>query len=44
MEMTMRWYGKDYDTVTLEQIRQSCYVNAGRGMDTGRDPGNEERS
>lgn len=26
MEMTMRWYGKDYDTVTLEQIRQSCYV------------------
>ena len=26
MEMTMRWYGKDYDTVTLEQIRQTCYV------------------
>ena len=26
MEMTMRWYGKDHDTVTLEQIRQSCYV------------------
>lgn len=24
--MTMRWYGKDYDTVTLQQIRQSCYV------------------
>ena len=22
----MRWYGKDHDTVTLEQIRQSCYV------------------
>ena len=26
MEMTMRWYGKDHDTVTLQQIRQSCYV------------------
>ncbi len=26
MEMTMRWYGKDYDTVTLEQIRQTGYV------------------
>ena len=26
MEMTMRWYGKEYDTVTLQQIRQSCYV------------------
>ena len=24
--MTMRWYGKDHDTVTLQQIRQSCYV------------------
>ena len=22
MEMTLRWYGKDFDTVTLEQIRQ----------------------
>lgn len=22
MQMTLRWYGKDYDTVTLEQIRQ----------------------
>lgn len=22
MEMTLRWYGKDYDSVTLEQIRQ----------------------
>ena len=22
MKMTLRWYGKDYDTVTLEQIRQ----------------------
>ncbi len=22
MEMTLRWYGKNYDTVTLEQIRQ----------------------
>ena len=22
MEMTLRWYGSDYDTVTLEQIRQ----------------------
>ena len=22
MEMTLRWYGKDYDTVTLKQIRQ----------------------
>ena len=26
MEMTMRWYGKKHDTVTLEQIKQSCYV------------------
>ena len=26
MEMTMRWYGKDHDTVTLAQVRQSCYV------------------
>ena len=24
--MTMRWYGKKHDTVTLEQIKQSCYV------------------
>ena len=22
MEMTFRWFGKDFDTVTLEQIRQ----------------------
>ena len=26
MKMTMRWYGKENDTVTLEQIRQTCYV------------------
>ena len=26
MEMTMRWYGKDYDTVTLKQIKQIRYV------------------
>jgi len=26
MEMTMRWYGREHDTVTLEQIRQVCYV------------------
>jgi mannonate dehydratase len=26
MQMTMRWYGKDYDTVTLKQIRQTAYV------------------
>ena len=26
MEMTMRWYGTGHDTVTLEQIKQSCYV------------------
>ncbi len=26
MEMTLRWYGKAYDTVTLEQIRQTCYT------------------
>lgn len=26
MEMTMRWYGKNHDTVTLEQIRQTSYV------------------
>jgi hypothetical protein len=22
MQMTMRWFGKDFDSVTLEQIRQ----------------------
>lgn len=26
MEMTMRWYGKNYDTITLNQIRQINYV------------------
>ena len=26
MEMTMRWYGSGYDTVTLKQIRQIRYV------------------
>ena len=26
MQMTMRWYGKQYDTVTLEQIKQTAYV------------------
>ena len=26
MEMTMRWFGKDYDTVTLEQIKQTSYA------------------
>lgn len=26
MEMTMRWYGSKYDTVTLKQIRQTCYA------------------
>ena len=26
MEMTMRWFGKDYDTVTLEQIKQTRYA------------------
>ena len=26
MEMTMRWYGRKHDTVTLEQIHQICYV------------------
>lgn len=26
MVMTMRWYGKKHDTVTLEQIHQICYV------------------
>ena len=26
MEMTMRYYGKDHDTVTLKQIRQTRYV------------------
>lgn len=26
MQMTMRWYGKNYDTVSLEQIRQTAYV------------------
>ena len=26
MEMTMRWYGTGYDTVTLKQIKQTRYV------------------
>ncbi len=26
MKMTMRWYGSKYDTVTLQQIRQTAYV------------------
>ncbi len=26
MEMTMRWYGSKFDTVTLRQIRQTAYV------------------
>ena len=26
MEMTMRWYGSEFDTVTLKQIRQIRYV------------------
>ena len=26
MEMTMRYYGKKFDTVSLKQIRQSAYV------------------
>ncbi|MBQ1508841.1 MAG: mannonate dehydratase [Erysipelotrichaceae bacterium] len=26
MEMTMRWYGSKFDTVTLKQIRQTRYV------------------
>ena len=26
MEMTMRWYGSKWDTVTLKQIRQTRYV------------------
>lgn len=26
MKMTMRYYGKDYDSVTLEQLRQIRYV------------------
>ena len=25
MKMTMRWYGTGYDTVTLKQIKQTCY-------------------
>ena len=26
MQITMRWYGSQYDTVTLQQIRQTAYV------------------
>lgn len=26
MQMTMRWYGSKFDTVTLQQIRQTAYV------------------
>ncbi len=26
MKMTMRWYGSKYDTVSLKQIKQTCYV------------------
>ena len=28
MEMTMRWYGSKFDTVTLKQIRQTAYHDA----------------
>lgn len=44
MEMTMRWFGKDYDTVTLEQIKQTRYATgiittlynkAGRSVESG---------
>ena len=36
MEMTLRYYGKKYDTVTLEQIRQQYPdLQAGFGLDYG---------
>ena len=39
MEMTMRWYGKEYDTVTLQQIRQSCYVKKKNSTQKNKMPG-----
>ena len=39
MEMTLRWFGKDYDSVTLEEIRQ---VPGVKGVVTtlyGKNPG-----
>ena len=33
MQMTMRWYGSQYDTVTLQQIRQT--VNISDAIKTG---------
>ncbi len=29
MEMTLRWYGSEFDTVTLKQIRQIPGVTGG---------------
>ena len=39
MEMTMRWYGSAYDTVTLKQIRQTCYVTGVISMLYDKQPG-----
>ena len=39
MEMTMRWYTKNYDTVTLEQIRQTAYVKGVITMLYDKQPG-----
>ena len=39
MEMTMRWYGSKFDTVTLKQIRQTAYVTGVITMLYDKQPG-----
>lgn len=49
MEMTLRWYGTGFDTVTLKEIRQipgvtgghhdALRYEAGRSVEPGADPG-----
>ena len=39
MEMTMRWYGSKFDTVTLKQIRQTAYVKGVITMLYDKQPG-----
>ncbi len=39
MQMTMRWYGSKHDTVTLRQIRQTCYATGVISTLYGKMPG-----
>ncbi len=39
MEMTMRWYGSKFDTVTLKQIRQTAYATGVITMLYDKQPG-----